>query len=229
MIISPAQLRAARGLLDWTRADLAKAANISPETVKNIEHGTFRPQEQTTETIIRTFAAYDVVFADNEGVQKRKDTVTRYDDVDGYKRFFDEVYEAAKDPSAAVGGNKPICISNVIDDKIFADQVGEYFPLHVRRMNELKNFKMRILIQEKPGTRLPEESKGSYREYKRLPDKVSSNVPFYVFGDKMGILIADEKQQLQIVVISSAVVAKAYREQFEVLWQAAKTVDKSKG
>src|SRR5580704_17675732 len=43
-MITAAQLRAARGLLDWTRADLAKAANSSPETVKNIEHGTFKPQ-----------------------------------------------------------------------------------------------------------------------------------------------------------------------------------------
>ena len=35
-MITAAQLRAARGLLDWTRSDLAKAANVSPETIKNI-------------------------------------------------------------------------------------------------------------------------------------------------------------------------------------------------
>src|SRR6202012_3205205 len=54
-MITAAQLRAARGLLDWTRADLAKAANISPETVKNIEHGTFKPQENTAEAIVKAF------------------------------------------------------------------------------------------------------------------------------------------------------------------------------
>src|SRR5271170_5384180 len=74
-MITAAQLRAARGLLDWTRADLAKAANISPETVKNIEHGTFRPQEQTAEQIIRAFGAHDVKFTAEEGVRKANKSV----------------------------------------------------------------------------------------------------------------------------------------------------------
>src|ERR1700761_5910035 len=103
MMITAAQLRAARGVLDWTRADLAKAANISPETVKNIEHGTFRPQENTAEAIIKAFGAHDVVFTDNEGVQLRRDNVVRYEGTEGFKRFMDEVYEAAKDPAAAIG------------------------------------------------------------------------------------------------------------------------------
>jgi hypothetical protein len=38
MSLNPAQLRAARGLVDWTRKELASCAAISPETVKNIEH-----------------------------------------------------------------------------------------------------------------------------------------------------------------------------------------------
>jgi DNA-binding XRE family transcriptional regulator len=225
MLITAAQLRAARGLLDWTRTDLAKAANISPETVKNIEHGTFRPQEQTAEAIIRTFAAHDVEFIEDEGVRKRKDTVIKYEDTEGFRKFFDDVYEAAKDSEASINGSKPICISNVVDDRVFAEKVGDYFTLHVRRMNELKNFKMRILVQERPGTRLQEEMKGSYREYRRLSDQVSSNVPFYVYGDKLAILITDEKKNLQIVVFSSAIVAKAYREQFEILWKVAKPLE----
>src|SRR5580693_2891148 len=68
-MITAAQLRAARGLLDWTRADLAKAANISPETVKNIEHGTFNPQEGTANAIIQAFLIHDVEFIEEEGVR----------------------------------------------------------------------------------------------------------------------------------------------------------------
>src|SRR5271154_50774 len=105
-MITAAQLRAARGLLDWTRTDLAKAANISPETVKNIEHGTFRPQEQTADAIVKAFGAHDVEFTDDEGVRRHKDTVTKYEGTDGFKKFMDDVYLAAKDPSAAIGGSK---------------------------------------------------------------------------------------------------------------------------
>ncbi len=227
MIITAAQLRAARGLLDWTRTDLAKAANISPETVKNIEHGTFRPQEQTADAIIKAFGVHDVVFTDDEGVKRRKDTVTRYEGTEGFKRFMDDVYEAAKDPSAAVGGNKPICISNV-DDRFFAQHLGDFLPTHIKRMNDVKNFKTRILIQDKPHTRTSEETRsgGSYREYKRLSDSSPGNVPFYVYGDKLAILIFEEEKDAQIVVISSAVAAKAYRDQFEIMWLAAKPLEK---
>src|ERR1700677_765206 len=108
-MITAAQLRAARGLLDWTRSDLAKAANISPETIKNIEHGTFRPQENTAEAITRAFAAHDVEFTGHEGVQLRRDSVVRLEGTEGFKRFIDDVYAAAqKAATAANDDNLPI-------------------------------------------------------------------------------------------------------------------------
>jgi DNA-binding XRE family transcriptional regulator len=61
-LLTGPQLRAARGLADWTRSQLAAEAHISPETIKNIEHGTFRPGEQTANAIIETFAKYGVQF-----------------------------------------------------------------------------------------------------------------------------------------------------------------------
>jgi len=61
-MIAPEQLRAARGLLDWTRTELAKAANLSPETIKNIEHGTFRPSETTCDSLLHTFTRHNVEF-----------------------------------------------------------------------------------------------------------------------------------------------------------------------
>lgn len=67
-MIQPAQLRAARGLLNWSRKELARAAGIAPETVKNIEEGRFRPQEATTEAIIRAFRERQVEFIRQWGV-----------------------------------------------------------------------------------------------------------------------------------------------------------------
>jgi len=224
MITGP-QLRAARGLLGWNREELAQFAKVSPETVKNIETGTFRPQAETEQKIYRAFAERDVHFTDYEGVQLRKDTVTRYEGVDGFKKFMDSVYEVAKDPVSATGGDKPICISSV-DDRLFAKYLGDYLPIHIKRMNELKGLSTHILIHDKPHTLTAEESKGqSYREYRRLPEQIVGNVPFYVYGDKLAILMFEGANAPQIVVIGSALVAKAYREQFNVIWKAAKPLD----
>lgn len=38
-VITPAQIRAARALLGWKQTDLAKAADVSEISVKNIERG----------------------------------------------------------------------------------------------------------------------------------------------------------------------------------------------
>lgn len=60
--IAPAQLRAARSLLDWSRKDLASASGVSPETIKNIEHGVFNPQDATLKSLFETFARHGVEF-----------------------------------------------------------------------------------------------------------------------------------------------------------------------
>jgi DNA-binding XRE family transcriptional regulator len=225
-MISGPQLRAARSLIDWNREELAKAAGVSPETVKNIETGTFRPQADTEQKIIRAFIERDVHFTENQGVQLRQDTVVRYEGPEGFRKFMDSVYEIAKESSSGFGGNKPIYISNV-DDRLFAKHLGDYFTVHIKRMNELKDLKMRILIQDKPHTLLSEESRGhSYREYRHHPEQAIGNVPFYVYGDKLAILAFEGNNAPQIVVLASALVAKAYREQFEVMWKTAKPLDK---
>ena len=60
--IAPAQLRAARSLLDWSRKELAAMSGVSPETIKNIEHGTFTPQDSTLKSLFETFARHGVEF-----------------------------------------------------------------------------------------------------------------------------------------------------------------------
>jgi predicted transcriptional regulator len=62
MMFTPSQLRAARALLDWTRADCSKVTGISPETVKNIEHGTFEPTQATIDKIMNAFSNHGVEF-----------------------------------------------------------------------------------------------------------------------------------------------------------------------
>jgi hypothetical protein len=132
----------------------------------------------------------------------------------------------ARQPESLIGGSKPICISSV-DDRLFEKYLGEdYFTDHIRRMNALENFKMRILIMEKPYTQIQEEKlHGSYRDYKWNPQQGVGNIPFYVYGDKLAILMFSEEPAPQIVVILSAAVARAYREQFEILWQTAKSLE----
>ena len=58
------QIRAARALARWGQADLARAADVSVETVKRLEktHGEVRANLKTESAIIRAFEGAGVVF-----------------------------------------------------------------------------------------------------------------------------------------------------------------------
>lgn len=70
-VIFPSQLRAARGLMDWSRAQCGAIVGVSAETIKNIEQGKFTPAPSTVKKILAGFAAYGVDFITQHGVALR--------------------------------------------------------------------------------------------------------------------------------------------------------------
>ena len=58
--MTPAQCRAARGLLDWTQDELAAKAAVSVVTVRNFEKGRSSPQRATLEVVRRALEAVGV-------------------------------------------------------------------------------------------------------------------------------------------------------------------------
>ena len=67
MIITPAQCRAARGLLDWTQQDLADSAGIGVVTLRQVEAGISAPRRATLEVIRRALEKAGVEFIDENG------------------------------------------------------------------------------------------------------------------------------------------------------------------
>jgi transcriptional regulator with XRE-family HTH domain len=63
-MITPRQIRAARGLLDWTQAQLARAAGLSEVAVKNLERGRTDPRASTLSAIQQAFDRAGLVFLD---------------------------------------------------------------------------------------------------------------------------------------------------------------------
>jgi len=60
--IQPAQSRAARGLLDWTQSDLAEAAEVAFQTVRNFERRRHETNRSTLAAIRRAFENAGVRF-----------------------------------------------------------------------------------------------------------------------------------------------------------------------
>jgi transcriptional regulator with XRE-family HTH domain len=66
-MITAEQCRAARGLLDWSQAELADKAGVGIVTVRQFEAGDHEPRRATLDVIKRAFESAGVEFIDQNG------------------------------------------------------------------------------------------------------------------------------------------------------------------
>jgi transcriptional regulator with XRE-family HTH domain len=66
-MISPAQCRAARGLLDWKQSELAERAGVGIVTVRQFEASAHDSRRATLEVIRRAFELAGVEFINENG------------------------------------------------------------------------------------------------------------------------------------------------------------------
>lgn len=75
VMITNAQIRAARALLDWKQTDLAKAAKVSEMSVKNLEKGDKDPRVSTVKAVQAAFESAGIEFIEG-GVRKVGDVAS---------------------------------------------------------------------------------------------------------------------------------------------------------
>jgi transcriptional regulator with XRE-family HTH domain len=72
-MITPAQSRAARGLIGWSQAQLAAESNVGLSTVRNFERGRSNPTRNNLATMRRALEDAGVEFTERNGVRERAD------------------------------------------------------------------------------------------------------------------------------------------------------------
>ncbi|GLS18741.1 transcriptional regulator [Labrys miyagiensis] len=76
-MMTPAQCRAARALLDWSQQQLSEAANVGNATIRNFESGKSSPQNATLAVLMNAFENAGVIFVaengEGPGVRLRKE------------------------------------------------------------------------------------------------------------------------------------------------------------
>jgi DNA-binding XRE family transcriptional regulator len=69
--VTPAQIRAARGLLNWSQTELARRAQTARKTIVEYEGGKRRLMPRTAAAIVQAFVADGIVFDVNDGVRRQ--------------------------------------------------------------------------------------------------------------------------------------------------------------
>lgn len=204
-MITTAQIRAARGLLNWSQSELAERTGISATSIGTIEKGTSQPRGETAHTIQRILEIAGVDFMPDQGVRLRALDVQTFTGQKGFIDFYDDVYETLK------ANQGEVLVSNV-DERDFVKWLGTYKDTHVERMKNLQDVTYRILIRD--GDDYTPAS--SYAKYRWMPNDLFASVPFYIYGDKMAILLFGVEPR--IIRMSYPEIASAYRIQFEDIW-----------
>jgi transcriptional regulator with XRE-family HTH domain len=99
--ISPGQIKAARGLLDWTRDDLALACCVSPKTVAKLENGEKISLARVIE-IRKSLEGRGIEFVGNKGVVLNKDEAVKYSGFEGIEQFYEDMLLTAKESGGEI-------------------------------------------------------------------------------------------------------------------------------
>jgi transcriptional regulator with XRE-family HTH domain len=217
MLITADQIRAARALKNWSQTDLAERTGLAVPTIANIELGKQVPGKNTIEKIIDAFTLGGIEFLEGEGVRKSIETVLTFSGKKDFEQFYELVYQFAN----TTGGS--IYVSNV-DERAFDNYVEKEFDLyHMERMEKVKkNIDFKVLVKE-GDFYFPASN---YASYKWLDEKQYANIPFYVFGEYLGIIFFIEEPT--VILIKNKSVADLYRKKFMIQWKSSKEPTENK-
>lgn len=212
MTITGNQIGAAMHLLGLYSKDVCEAIGIANLTMTRVLKGEVK--ESTSNKVVKFLETKGVEFIEHQGVRLRpRALVTQYEGKEGFVDFMKDVLATVMQH----GGE--ICISGV-DERQFERFGGDYFTAHMVLMEELlktKDFVCKILIKEGDDHRVA----SGYAEYRHISADSFVPVPFYVYGDKLAIIIY-KGDDVVINVTECQLTADGHREQFNAIWNKLK-------
>ncbi len=206
-IISPAQCRAARALLNWSQPELAERCDIHVQTISNFEKESSSPSRTTLEKIIRIFLYAGILFSEDNGVKMTTNIVSIYDGDDSAHTFMENVYQDVKDAPGT-----EVLIYGLT--KWGDEKETEFARNHVEKLLAA-GVSRRLLVEEDYNNFLNPKSSYRFIEKKYFP-----YAAFELYSDKLAL--REWGPNPKIVVIKEKLFADAFRKLFELAWDNAK-------
>jgi transcriptional regulator with XRE-family HTH domain len=201
-MITIAQCRAARGLLDWTQQDLAEASGLSKTAINNFEKGHSDIKAESLKAIRLAFEGADVEFMP-DGVRKVNETTRIIRGPTAFNEMLNDVFEALK------GGGEALIIW--ADDHL-AQISSERFSEHLARMQDL-GITARVISRESAPP-LP----ARFAETRLLEPGAAKPGMMVIYGSRVALELWNNSM---IVILNSPDAARAEKARFVNLWNAA--------
>jgi transcriptional regulator with XRE-family HTH domain len=199
---SPPQIRAARAILDWSLEDLAVASGLTRGGLNNLERGTSRPHQATTDKLLEVFGREGIIFTDGDGVRRERDGFRVLEGPDPYLELLDDAFRTLQ------RGGGEILYFYVDNEK--SPQTVIDSDLRMRHAGITSRF---LIDETKPYCLFP------LKEYRCVPHEDFHNNTIVVYSDKVGVMI-DGNASCHLV--KNASYASTMRAIFDRLWKTHK-------
>ena len=214
MSITTAQMRGARGLLNWSQSELSRRTGISTTSIGNIEAGNTQPRETTLKLIRQAFENSGIEFLGTEGMRKKSDHIIKLSGSEGFSDFLDDVYLTAIANGTKSNPTK-VYLSNVVHENWVKWMGPEKWQNHTNRMTKDKDLMdVRIIVKE-GDTNFPAKD---YSQYRWFSEAIFNDQSFYSYHDRLAFLNF-ENDNVEILIIKQLNFAEGYRALFDIAWQ----------
>lgn len=204
-MITTSQIKAARALLDWTQADLARAAGMHLNVINNIERGTTNPRQGTLEKLQAALEAQGIALIATRGVELRREHVgvTRHEGENFLRALTADMLG-----SLQAGEEVLSMLGDIRNFSGNAPDAGKDW----QAQKESRGFRERLITRDIPGF-YPRHSE----HYRVVPPETLGPVDTIVYADRVAHIFWHARET---VVLKNQELAASQRRIFETLWQS---------
>jgi len=205
--LQPAQIKAARAMLDWSQERMAEEAGVAVSTIRNIETGCV-PSARVAECITRAVEKAGLEFTSSKGVQPRRDF-----DVFIGEKSTESFLEDLKATMLLRGGD---VVSMMDSSEMLADTCGAVGPNAMDRLLQIgKIAPVKCLLPQASefAMKIPQFEFRAITSFSLIPP------PFYIYGNKYAHVLQEENGNFRYLVFTSTRMASSNRAQFNVFWE----------
>ena len=220
MSITTAQIRGARGVLNWSQSDLASRTGISATSIGSIENGLSTPRESTLNTIKRAFENGGIEFIGMDGLRERSNFIKMLRGADGFSEFLDDVFQTAIQNGTKEAPTE-VYLSNVVHENWVRWMGPDRWNNHTERMVQNREIMDVRIIVEEGDMNFPAKN---YAEYKWVPKTFFNDQSFYSYHDRLAFLYFKEND-VEIMIMHNRAFAEGYRAMFKMSWDHLPALD----
>jgi len=208
ILITLAQIKAARSLLSWTQDNLASAAGLSLPGINNLERGITSPRKETLLAIQTTMENAGIEFIDTTGVRlKTPDlSVQIIEGANWLEKYDEDIFSVLKTGADEI-------LQFTCNNKLWMTYGSSTNHLYTEHRDKT-HFKERILAPLDIEYITSPDS-----VYRTLPNHFFGKFDRQIYGDRVATILWDTRK---IILIKSKSMANSEKLIFESLWETGK-------